>query len=445
MRACRGAGRALGLVAALLSAPAAGADPGQALGAGTTPGHWRVVWQADPAHEASILWSTDEPGAATLYLDTVPHGANTAAYARKLSCVSERYTLTLDYHHRCAVQGLKPATRYYFVMQTGGEAAQPLYFVTAPADPDAPFALLFGGDSRTGRDQRRRINRAIARLVEQDPRILALAHGGDYIERGTRWSQWRRWLSDYELTTGPDGRVLPVIPTRGNHEASGPLFDEVWADPGGEGNYFSTTLGGFVLLTLNTETSYAGDQRQWLARNLERAAKGARWITVQYHRPAWPAVKQPSGALQHWVPLFERYGVDVAFESDGHVLKRTVPIRDGARDPRGVVYVGEGGLGVPQRTPDRRRWFLQPPGFAASAHHVQKLTVTSTVLYYEALAPEGRRLDEYRVERRDRGDVGARTEVAPREPASAWGASQALGLAFVVLAALVLEWRRRRA
>ena len=32
------------------------------------------------------------------------------------------------------------------------------------------------------------------------------------------------------------------------------------------------------------------------------------WQLAQYHRPIWPAVKQPSRGKTHWQPLFDRQG-----------------------------------------------------------------------------------------------------------------------------------------
>ena len=70
------------------------------------------------------------------------------------------------------------------------------------------------------------------------------------------------------------------------------------------------------------------------------------------------------------MPLFEQYDLDLALESDGHSVKRTLPIRAEAHDPTGVVYIGEGGLGVPQRDPQTERWFLQEPGMSGKSHHI---------------------------------------------------------------------------
>jgi hypothetical protein len=119
-----------------------------------------------------------------------------------------------------------------------------------------------------------------------------------------------------------------------------------------------------------------------LAENLSLATDKSQWIIANYHRPAWPGVKRPGRALKHWVPLFEDHQVDLVFESDGHVLKKTVPIyRNRRDDAKGIIYVGEGGMGVPMRTPSKTtEWYLQAPGYAHSHYHVMSLAVTEEKL-----------------------------------------------------------------
>src|SRR5690606_950534 len=140
--------------------------------------------------------------------------------------------------------------------------------------------------------------------------------------------------------------------TRGNHEISSKLFDHVFMYPGGKvSNYYVSRMGGLSLLVLDSQKSVAGDQKEWLSRILSTESRTARWIVPNYHTPAYPGGKAPGEALQHWVPLFEKHQVDVVFESDGHVLKRTAPVYQGKVDhERGITYVGEGGLGVKLRT-----------------------------------------------------------------------------------------------
>lgn len=94
-----------------------------------------------------------------------------------------------------------------------------------------------------------------------------------------------------------------------------------------------------------------------------------------------------------FVPLFEKYNVDLALESDGHCIKRTVPIRNGKQNPTGVVYVGEGGLGVGQRRPKQDHWYLKD-GYTGRGHHVMQLSFSNDALTVETIMLEGNTVDK---------------------------------------------------
>lgn len=369
----------------------------------TAPPHLRVVWHEDPAHEMVVSWTTRGAQANTVYYDTEPHNGDITKYRYKVDAQIQGIYEDADpkYHH-AFIEGLEPSTTYYFVVASDDKVSTEHHVITAPKD-DSEFKLLYGGDSRSNRTMRREMNRRIGQLFEDDPSILAMVHGGDFVADGDMWEQWNHWLMDYQLTTTPEGRVLPILATRGNHEGRGVLFNEVFGFPGGvKRDYYRTQIGAnLVWLTLDTNSSLAGEQRGWLADQLIDAQKH-RWIVPSYHEPAYPAVKAPGPAHHLWVPLFEKYNVDLVAESDGHALKRTVPIRAGKADPTGVVYVGEGGLGVNQRTP-KDRWYLDSPGFKGATHHVQLLTVSPEELTYEAIDIEGNLVDAYKRTPRDRG------------------------------------------
>ncbi|MFO1053517.1 MAG: fibronectin type III domain-containing protein [Planctomycetota bacterium] len=375
------------------------------------PTQWRVVWTEDPAHSALVAWSTSGAGQTHhVLLGEQALTATTEAGARVV--VADRngpYTRrndddgpALSYHH-AHLTGLSPSTTYWFVIESDGLRSPQFHFTTAPVD-DRPFVLLAGSDSRSDRAMRRRMDERVRALAEADPQVLALLHGGDYVYDGTDFGLFCEWLTDQSMLVTSDGRILPLIPTRGNHEGKGKLFDESFGWPGGgiDRNYFACRLAGDVLLmVLNTEVSTAGDQARFLAETLG-AHRDLRWQIASYHQPAWPSVKQPSSALIDFVPVFEGHDLDLAVESDGHTLKRTVPIRGGKRDDTGVVYIGEGGLGVAQRTPDVKRWFLEAPGFARSAHHVWVLHFDKDALRMQAVLTDGTVADDTSLRPRDR-------------------------------------------
>jgi hypothetical protein len=361
---------------------------------GTRPAQWRLVWTSDPAHEAQISWSTLEAGSLHAVTFRSEDGSQQGRATAQANGPYAGSGGRLHYHH-ATLRELTPKTKYRVVIDSDGNKSPELWFMTAPEEHDE-MSLIFGGDSRTGRDARRNVNRMIARQVEKYPSILAFAHGGDYVASGSSLSNWSAWLSDHELTVTADGRVLPIIPARGNHDR-GKLFNQVFGFPEGDLNYYEVDLGPQLrLITLNTNIDAGGNQRKWLAKSLAAARSQRRWVVVQYHRPAYPAVKQPGRSRTEWVPLFERYGVDLVCEADGHVIKRTVPIRNDRPDPDGIVYIGEGGLGVNQRHPRTDLWYLRRPGMASRGHHFQLLTFTPDWLTCKVVMLGGEIRDTYR-------------------------------------------------
>ncbi len=370
------------------------AASGEAGAADVNPRQLRLVWREKPSSEVVVAWSTSLSGSThQVYFDTQSRGGQLSFYRFKTSSSQDgKYDASASFYHHTLLQGLTASTTYYFVAVSDGAASQEYHFVTGPAD-QREFKIMYGGDSRSNRTNRQRVNDMIRSRVESDAGILAFAHGGDYIEDGQSFTQWNEWLDDFQRTVTSDGRMLPLVPARGNHEASGPLFGQVFAFPGRNGdNYYVSAFSPQVaFIVLNSNASQAGDQRTFLREELTRHSKSSRWILASYHEPAYPAVKSPGGALEHWVPLFEEFNVDLVCESDGHVLKRTLPMRAGKPSSNGIVYVGEGGLGVDQRTPNSASYLAM----ARSAHHVQILTFRPDKILYQAVTLDGKVVDSY--------------------------------------------------
>ncbi|MFW7379943.1 MAG: fibronectin type III domain-containing protein [Oligoflexus sp.] len=370
--------------------------------------HERVIWHENPANEAIISWTTDEQGQQSYVLyDSIARKGEVKTYRFQQSAQLEgRFDRgwlfgKTPYYHHTKLTDLTPDTDYYFVVVTDNEQSQEYWFRTAPAD-DSEFSLIFGGDSRSDHTQRIRMNQLLREKFERADEVYALVHGGDYIADGGKWSDWDQWLHHHNYTITASRRMLPIVPTRGNHEYNPQLFNQVFAFPGGGKSYYTTRIQKLAIITLNTEISTHGEQRIWLTNELERRQKDSKWIVANYHRPAYPAVKRPSSAKSAWVPLFEQYQIDLVFESDGHVYKQTLPIFNERHDAeRGIVYVGEGGLGVRQRTPDHKLWYLQGEGFAVSSHHFQILRITEDNLFFEGIAEDNSLLTSLSLEPRE--------------------------------------------
>jgi hypothetical protein len=213
-----------------------------------------------------------------------------------------------------------------------------------------------------------------------------------------------------------------MIPAQGNHEGWPPprslYFETLDVEPPA---YFEQRMGDLCsFLTLNTEIPTGGDQAAWLDQTLEKS-RSARWVYAQYHRPAFAVIKKPSGALQDWVPLFEKHGVDVIYECDGHNFKVLPPIREGAFSTDGVLYFGEGGWGAPQRGKFKDEFWTKEPAIVAAIDHIQLIEIDADTLTINSFGTDGERFHRlvYPHERARRLDAISQQELALPEPAAA--------------------------
>jgi acid phosphatase type 7 len=393
------------------------------------PRHIRVVWSEDPSHKAVISWTTlfKEGENHTVYYDTTSHAGFKESYQFMtkaqlngpitLKNEDNKWEVYPGFFHHAQLDNLMPGVNYFFMVETDNNISQEFYFQTAPVSP-SPFKLLWGGDSRMGSSKsneaftphldRQQMNQRIKELMDQDPGILAFVHGADYGSTAD-WRHLYWWFEDHQRIVGQDRRLLPMIISRGNHDLEIGFEENFW--PGkdiqnkGLDYYFHTKIGNTSIITLNSEISVTGKQMEWLNETLKDSRSKMKWVITNYHRPAYPAVKDPEQAAfkrirENWVPIFEKHNIDLALESDGHILKRTVPIRGGKPHEHGIIYIGEGGLGVPQRVADSTRWYIQSPGFAMSAHNVHKLTFTEDSLFIQAFGMKGEVLDSFSVKPR---------------------------------------------
>ena len=383
----------------------------------TEPLHIRVLFKDNPANEAVISWTTTLQGSYnTLYYDTEPRHGDKSRYSNRSETIHtgqfslRKYTFGASevdmesWYHHAYIDDLEPNTRYYLMVETDGRHSEEYYFHTAP-DDDTPVALLIGGDSRVASERskpdnnRRKMNERMSILLEENPHILALAHTADYTNRAY-WSQFYWWLKDHhEKTTTNDNRLLPIIASRGNHDLDVGFEEAFWWPERETDFYYASQINGEIaMIVLNTEISISGDQRVWLENTLRDIRPKNRYVTAMFHKPIYPSVRAYDGAegrRRAWAPLFDEHKVDLVAVGHDHALKRTVPILAEEPNPEGIVYIGDGGLGVPTREVDESRWYLQNPGMTESIFNVHLVEFSTEQIHIRAFGMEGDILDEF--------------------------------------------------
>ncbi|MTI31543.1 fibronectin type III domain-containing protein [Xanthovirga aplysinae] len=326
-------------------------------------GRYRLTLRDNPATTAVIGWDQLSGSNPILYYGTTDYGTDWSSYPNQAGPDRVVDYLGMD-NHFVRLTGLQPNTNYYFVIKDSEGLSDRFWFKTAPDSSTERLSFISGGDSRNNRTPRQNANQLVKKL-----RPHAVLFGGDMTNYGTT-SEWKEWFDDWQLTIGDDGRIIPIVAARGNHESSNDVIYNLFDVPSSN-VYYALTFGGNLIraYTLNTETSISGSQTDWLSNDLNNH-NNVVWKMAQYHKPMRPHTSGKSeGNTQYnnWAYLFYQQGVKVVVECDAHTVKSTWPIRPSSGsgndegfirdDENGSVYVGEGCWGAPLRSnDDNKNW-----------------------------------------------------------------------------------------
>ncbi|WP_428741618.1 Ig-like domain-containing protein [Tenacibaculum sp.] len=318
---------------------------------------YRLIITDNPATTIMIGWNQISGSNPVVYYGTTDNGTNWSNYTNSKS-VDRSVSYKGMNNNFAQLTGLTPNTNYYFVIKDSEGVSSRFWFKTAPNTNDK-MSFIAGGDSRNNRTPRRDANLLVSKL-----KPTAVFFGGD-MTNGDSDSEWQDWFNDWQYTTASDGRMFPIVPTRGNHEGSNNSIYNLFNVPS-TSVYYDITFGNnlYTIYTLNSEISAGGTQYSWLSQKLN--TNNSIWKSAQYHKPMRPHVSSKSEGndeYSNWSQLFYDKGVNLVFESDSHTVKTTWPVKpcsSGSNcdegfvrdDVNGTVYVGEGCWGAPLRSSD---------------------------------------------------------------------------------------------
>jgi hypothetical protein len=373
-----------GIAAApLLAGPAAGATV-QVIGATgdpvTTPrvNGLHLQFGADAAREVVVSWHTRQPVDRARVLLGGPDGRYERSFAADTVSYTDAKSGITVYAQHASITGLRSGTAYVYLAVHDG--AQPEFgsFQTAP-DGRAAFTFTSFGDQGTPTTGKiytppagvtitnpPYVNDNLGSPVAGDlpagvERVQPLFHlfNGDLCYANLATDRVRTW-SDFWENNSRSARFRPWMPAPGNHEnerGNGPIgyaaFQTYFATPTQPGQtdvtrglWYSFTVGGVRVIVLANDDvciqdagdSYVhgysgGAQKAWLEQELQQARsdRGIDWVVVCMHQVAISTADQFNGAdlgiRQEWLPLFDRYGVDLVVCGHEHHYERSHPIR----------------------------------------------------------------------------------------------------------------------
>lgn len=379
-----------------------------ALSGCAAPFHVYLTWQNDPSTTMTVNFQTPATDAKGLvYYDTEARGDDAAAYQFKAEAAPHSVPFIEGKRavFNVELKDLQPGTTYHFIYGVDGKRlSKPRKFKTIPND-DSPIRFVAGGDQSILPRARLLLRQAAA----QEPDFVLI--GGDIAYANGNPKNlfiWDRYLQMWEVNMiTPEGYTVPVVYALGNHETNGdyeepernaPFFFGFFAQGGMP--YFARQFGPRVLIIVldsGHTVPHDGAQAEWLRNTLE-TNRDVPFRFASYHVPFYPSHRdfdgEPSVAGRtHWLPLFDEFGLSAAFEHHDHTFKRTKPLRNNQVDPEGIVYFGDGCMGVPPRSIDNEgAWYLEK---ASNTAHFWLVNAGTDGVTYQAIDIHGDVFDRY--------------------------------------------------
>ncbi len=293
-------------------------------------------WQSDPRTTMTITWRTDLEGSTSTAYYSSDEDLEFKKYDT-LAAETYTFTGTAAWLHRVELTGLVPGQTYWVVLKTDESQSEEFSFRTAP-DESQDFVFAMGADGQDVRTQMPVIRAVLEKVATEDPEFFL--YSGDMVNAELSDQEWDLFFDSWHDTMiTSEGRRIPLVPTMGNHEVVGgyggyrpdqaPFYYNRFAIPKPKA-YYSLRYGpDLTILSLNSDhgAPVDGEQLAWHKRTLEENEDSS-WIIPHYHDGTWWSSTKPLQVKirTYWVPLFERYGIDLVHTGHIHSYRRIGPL-----------------------------------------------------------------------------------------------------------------------
>lgn len=396
-----------------------------------------MTWQHDPCRTITVnIQGIKTPAELTIFYDTEPH-SHPDYYRFSASGFGFREVFLPDkrkFYH-IELMGLAPGTRYYFAIGDRSHLfTQEMSFRSLPEE-ETPLLFIEGGDWENTPEA------AVLATCAGKIAPHAVLLGGDYpstVDGMGDYRKWDKWLDVYRTNmVTPDGCLIPMVMAIGNHEVVGgfdqtkekvPFFLHYFKQGTTEKSYFSLSFGKKIqlfVLDSGHAASHSGQQLEWLQAEMEKYQKVPIKIAL-YHVPLFPSIRfvtqdaiyrsfyglvelcngkksashlfsqKSQEGQKHWLPVFDKYALTVAFEHHDQTLKRTKLLKDGREDPKGTLYLGDGGWGPKiQYAPIQGYFHSYFANLQGKVHFFWVVQIDNEKITYSAMNASGCIIDQF--------------------------------------------------
>ncbi|MBE2316342.1 metallophosphoesterase family protein [Solirubrobacter sp. CPCC 204708] len=322
-----------------------------------------LTHEADPSNSQSVTWRTDTTvktaQAQIAVAEEGPYFDSKATTVLATRNIQQKSDLGSEaVFHTVRFTGLTPETKYLYRVGDGTNWSEWLEFETAAATAK-PFSFVYFGDAQN--DVQEHWSRVIRQAFADAPEAKLTVHAGDLIDVADNDAQWGEWFKAGSFIHGMRNNIA----TPGNHEYRSGVLAPVWRtqfafpDNGPKqgtqavidalkDTAYYTDYQGVRFISLNSNTSAVASalrpeflevQRAWLESVLQNNPN--KWTVATFHHPMFSTAEGRNNPAQRasWLPVFERYGVDLVLQGHDHSYGRGNVVEGTTANTGKTIYV----------------------------------------------------------------------------------------------------------
>jgi hypothetical protein len=328
---------------------------------GDTDPYIRQIITRDSMDSRTIMWQSEQEEQE----EVLEYRVRGTEIPEASQVVNEKFTddnVTV-YLHTTVLTGLQSATHYEYRIGCGKKRSD--WHNLTTAGTASLKALIFPDSQSSDYTDWENLAQFAYRV---NPDAVFFINMGDLVDNGEDRTQWQAWFNALNGIID----TIPVVPVMGNHET----YTKDWkvrmpeaylhyfalpenGDDMRKNQYYSFDYGDVHFIVLTTqidemETLQPGlleEEQAWFKADITKTQK--KWKIILMHKDVlqYANKKRPdhlagiSDIGRAFMPLFDKYNVDVVLTAHLHTYRRRDHIYDFQPDTKGPMYIITGVAG----------------------------------------------------------------------------------------------------
>jgi acid phosphatase type 7 len=353
-----------------------------------------LTWSSEPAATMDIQWRTNATTNCTRLLYREKGSSKEFSVNAEKTTLEDRMLMNDRYsnHYTAKLKDLKPGNVYQYKIESQAAWSATQTFTT-PAK-DSTFSFLWFGDTHYSA----KFGDILQKGFSEHPDASFFSIVGDLVSDGLNRDQWDA-LYNYSRDVACR---IPFMSVPGNHDNRAGLGAKLYCDlfsypmngPDGvpKEQTYSFTYKNALFLMIDA-TSPIDAQTQWIEEQLAKSK--ATWKIAMFHFAPYNWEEPYLDIQKAWVPIFDRYHVDMVFGGHLHYYMRSNPMKAGkvvSSYKDGTAYIISAGI------PNSNRPMTDEPyAFVRDGrgHLYQYVKISGKTLQFESANIQGKIIDSF--------------------------------------------------